>query len=238
MNFAAAFARGDRFLLEGALGERLKREYGLMPVPPCGLGRPFDDRAWAGSLENSVAGVWPHCPQIWPPLPGHHAHAPGQPKPSGPGGAGAALIQDSVAFLRQVLAECTGPTWLGGMVGCHGDAYTGTGRYRKRKQSHFTAGRLTCWPQPAQIFCLEPCCPPCPEAGGIGPGHGRDGASLYFEFYHPEKRLPDRWNFHCFGDCADRRKPHSPLRSAIWQTVSIRRLSVRPCLSLGMIRAW
>ena len=35
--FSAAFARGEIFLMEGALGERLKRDYGLLPHPNVAL---------------------------------------------------------------------------------------------------------------------------------------------------------------------------------------------------------
>lgn len=35
--FVKAFVQGRRFLMEGSLGERLKREYGLNPDPDVGL---------------------------------------------------------------------------------------------------------------------------------------------------------------------------------------------------------
>lgn len=36
-NLLSAFARGDLYLMEGALGERLKREFGLLPHPEVAL---------------------------------------------------------------------------------------------------------------------------------------------------------------------------------------------------------
>ncbi|MDD3244436.1 MAG: hypothetical protein PHD32_12080 [Eubacteriales bacterium] len=37
MNWEACFAQHDTLMMEGALGERLKREYGLKPDPQVAL---------------------------------------------------------------------------------------------------------------------------------------------------------------------------------------------------------
>ncbi len=182
MNFAAAFARGDRFLLEGALGERLKREYGLTPFPHVALAGLLTTEPGREALRT----LWLEY--------GHIAHRYGLPflatTPTRRAnrsrvareGLEAALIQDSVAFLRQVLAECTGPTWLGGMVGCHGDAYTGTGALSQKEAVSFHRWQTDLLAAAGADFLFGALLPTLPEAVGLAQAMAETGLPYILSF--------------------------------------------------------
>lgn len=126
-NFTNCFKNNDYILMEGALGERLKREYQL----------DFDAHVVMGNLVYSQKGrhalkcLWNEYAQI--------AYNHGFPfiattptrrvnkERVAMAGYSEAIIRDNVEYLKSIKEEQKGEMYIGGMFGCKGDAYTGLG---------------------------------------------------------------------------------------------------------------
>lgn len=155
MDFSAAFARGDRFLMEGALGERLKREYNLTPYPHVALAGFLTTPAG----RKALGALWLEYAQI--------AHRHGFPflatTPTrranrsrvAQEGLGEGLLRESVCFLRQVLEETEGPAWLGVWWAAVEMPIRERAPCLRRRPFPFTVGRQICWPKVGRIFCME-----------------------------------------------------------------------------------
>ena len=134
-----AFAREPLFLLEGALGERLKREYGLDisgPIAMAGLVREPAGRAALAALWRQYAAVAARYRlPFLATTPTRRANRARMAE----AGADAALIAENVAFLKEVLRDAGTPSFAGGLMGCRGDAYTGAGALSRCAGEHLPA---------------------------------------------------------------------------------------------------
>lgn len=125
MNFKECFANQNNILMEGALGERLKREYGLI----------FDDNVAMANLiysENgarALSNLWNEYIDIarryqlpfiatTPTRRANSERIANSPYTSD-------IISDNVAFLRKIQQNSNIEMYAGGLMGCRGDAYTG-----------------------------------------------------------------------------------------------------------------
>lgn len=182
MDFSAAFARGDRFLMEGALGERLKREYNLTPYPHVALAGFLTTPAG----RKTLGALWLEYAQI--------AHRHGFPflatTPTRRAnrsrvtqeGLGEGLLRESVCFLRRVLEETEGPAWLGGMVGCRGDAYTGEGALSQEEAVSFHSWQTNLLAEGGADFLYGALLPTLPEATGLAQAMARTGLPYILSF--------------------------------------------------------
>ena len=128
MNLRKLLSSGRPVLMEGALGERLKTEYRLTPDANVALARfVYQVRGM-----DALSKLWNEYYQI--------AADHGLPflatTPTRRAGRDFVLasawssdiIADNVKLLRHCLQERPGaPRFLGGLMGCRGDAYTGEG---------------------------------------------------------------------------------------------------------------
>lgn len=114
-------------LMEGALGERLKREYGLQAGGPAG----YADIIYQPGGRDALAAVWGSYIEV--------ARRHGLPflatTPTrrlnvysyARAGLSEAAVADNMALLREVKARAGLPMVAGGMMGCIGNAYTAEG---------------------------------------------------------------------------------------------------------------
>ena len=125
MEFAACFEQSRYLLLEGALGERLKREYGLK-IDGIAAMAPlvYDPQA-----QKALAALWGEYRGI--------AQKYGLPflattptrranrERTALAGYDEELLFDNIAFLKQVRQQTGGEQgmYLGALMGCRGDAY-------------------------------------------------------------------------------------------------------------------
>lgn len=192
MSFSSAFAQGQRFLLEGALGERLKREYGLAPDPQVGLARHCttpEGRAALGALWGQYAAI---------------AHRHGLPflatTPTRRGdrdrvqGAGltGALLQENVRFLQSLRRDWPGVGYVGGMVGCYGEAYTAQGALEEEAALDYHRWQLELLAEAGVEFLYAALLPTLPEATGLARAMGPTGLPYLLSFtLRREGCLPD-----------------------------------------------
>ena len=125
----------------GGLGERLKREYRLKPDPAVALATlveteqaaPRWKEIWGGYIAIAQAYHLPFLATT----PTRRANR----ERIGCSGFGDPILKDNVAFLQKLKAESSAAMYVGGLMGCRGDAYTGEGRWVSGRPGHSTAGR-------------------------------------------------------------------------------------------------
>lgn len=167
MDFAACFSRRTSLLMEGALGERLKREFLL----------PLDEQvALAGLVytrdgQNALNLLWSEYAAIaqkyrlpflatTPTRRANHDRVLASRFDSG-------IIKDNVAFLRQVQERQKAEMYVGGMFGCRGDAYTGEGALDCAESRRFHQWEIDLFAQAQVDFLYAALIPNAAEAAGI-----------------------------------------------------------------------
>lgn len=127
MDFKTCIASRPTILMEGALGERLKREFGLDingPVSMAGLVYEEKGRIALATLwkEYMVIAQRYQLPFIAT-TPTRRANK----ERVCMAGYDEAIIEDNVNFLREIKESSSVEMYIGGLMGCKGDAYTGDG---------------------------------------------------------------------------------------------------------------
>ena len=146
--------------MEGALGERLKREFGLDISGNVGMA----SLVYNAEGRNALRSLWLQYLSI--------ANEYGLPflattptrranhKRVLHSGYSISIIKDNVKFLQSVLKEIDHPSYLGGLMGCRGNAYTGEGNL-----SEDDAFKFHRWPvslrRPGQTSSLRELCQHC-----------------------------------------------------------------------------
>lgn len=123
--FEKCFYHSPHLLLEGALGERLKREYGIR------FDRHIDMGALAESTysRNALIEIWTgyaktakkyHLPFLAT-TPTRRTNKVRIQK----SGFRNSIIHSNTALLKEIKNSFSGEMYIGALVGCYGDAYTG-----------------------------------------------------------------------------------------------------------------
>lgn len=124
MGFGECFLKNKALLMEGALGERLKREYGLKidgTVAMASLVYSEDGRSALKNLWEGYADIAKrHSLSFIATTPTRRANKERMAE----SGYGDKIIKDNVDFLRSVQSEFKCESYIGGLMGCKGDAYT------------------------------------------------------------------------------------------------------------------
>lgn len=137
MDFRKCMETSQNILMEGALGERLKREYSLI----------FDEFvAMAGLIYEkkgalALSALWNEYIEI-----AHKYQLPfiattptrrANHERIGLSQYSESIIADNVSFLKNIQSNCGIEMYVGGLVGCKGDAYTGEGALSEREAVSF-----------------------------------------------------------------------------------------------------
>jgi len=154
-------------LLEGALGERLKREYALDisgEIAMAGLVCTAEGRAALAALWREYAAIADrhHLPFLAT-TPTRRANQERMASV----GADASLITENVAFLKETLRGFHVPTLAGVLMGCRGDAYTGAGALCEADAADFHAWQANAALAAGADFLMAGILPTLPEAVGI-----------------------------------------------------------------------
>jgi len=137
MNFRDCIKQNEFVLMEGALGERLKREYNLTfdeQIAMAGLiyeekGAFALNALWNEYIEIARKNQLPFIATT----PTRRANKERIPKADCP----ETVIVDNVAFLKNIQKNCEISMYVGGLMGCKGDAYTGEGALTEREAFEF-----------------------------------------------------------------------------------------------------
>lgn len=197
MDFASCLAARRSVLMEGALGERLKREYGLR----------FDDHVAMAGLVYEARGsaalieLWSEYADI--------AHRHGLPLLTATPTRRAnrervsasrydeSIIRDNVSLLRALQEQSTAEVHVGGLMGCKGDAYRATDVLPVAKARSFHAWQADLFADAGADYLYAGIMPALPEAIGMAQAMSDSGLPCIISFMvRGDGRLLDGTTLH------------------------------------------
>ncbi|MHB8129653.1 MAG: homocysteine S-methyltransferase family protein [Mobilitalea sp.] len=126
MNFVDCYQTNNVMLMEGAIGERLKREYSIDPDINVALAGHIyqveEKRALTEIFSQYIKIAEEYKLPIMLTTPTRRANKHNVEKSN----YNEDIIRDNVLFLKNLRAESSGDIFVGGLMGCKGDAYKAT----------------------------------------------------------------------------------------------------------------
>ena len=167
MDIKSCFLSGNTIIMEGALGERLKREYHI----------PFNEYVmWAGLVyqeagRTALNELWGQYIKIaenydlpfLATTPTRRANWERVQK----AGLDRTVIYDNVKFLQGLKQESGIEMYVGGLMGCRGDAYTGEGAMTESDSHEFHGWQANCFKEAGVDFLYAGIMPALSEAKGM-----------------------------------------------------------------------
>lgn len=167
MNFAECIKSRKNILMEGALGERLKREFLLSfdeNVVMSGLVYSNDGRSALKKLWSEYAEIAEdHNMPFLATTPTRRTNRERVEASN----FNAGIIKANVDFLRQVQREQKCEMYIGGLMGCKGDAYTGIGALSTQESQCFHDWEAGLFAQAKVDFLFAALIPNVEEAAGM-----------------------------------------------------------------------
>lgn len=167
MNFTDCMKMERPLLLEGALGERLKREYGLIfdkdldmsPLVYSESGRAALSRLWKEYMDIAKEYELPFLATT----PTRRTNLQRIQRT----GYDESIIKANVDFLRGIQKNSSQEMYVGALVGCRGDAYTGTGCLSQQEAYEFHKWETVLFAGAVVDFFYAALMPTLPEAAGM-----------------------------------------------------------------------
>lgn len=205
MNFRDCIKNNPIVLMEGALGERLKREYGIV----------FDEHVAMASLvynekgRNALQELWSEYIEIarkysFPFIATTPTRRANKERIS-VSEYSEKIIADNVQFLKDVQKNCKIEMYAGALIGCKGDAYTGKDTLTEYEAYDFHSWTIKHFSEAGTDFLYAGIMPCLPEAAGLAmaasdsklpyiisftvqaDGHLIDGTSIADAIYYIDK---------------------------------------------------
>lgn len=185
MGFTECIRQKDKILMEGALGERLKREYHLT----------FDENIAMAKLIYEEKGALA-LKQLWmeyldiakkynlpflATTPTRRANKERVLK----AGCDGSVIMDNVKFLQDIqksAQEINTQMYVGGLMGCKGDAYTGEGALSETEAKEFHKWQADLFAKAGVDFLYAGIMPTLPEAAGMAAAMSDTGLPYMISF--------------------------------------------------------
>ena len=182
MTLSECFEKNQIILMEGALGERLKREYGLQPDPEIALaslilednGKRALHEIWMQYLNIAKKYQLPFMATT-PTRRANHdrmKHA----------GYHENLIAKHVAELKAIKENSDTEMYVGGLMGCKGDAYTGEGALQTQKAKEFHKWQADLFLRENVDFLFAGIMPQITEAVGMAQAMSETGIPYIISF--------------------------------------------------------
>ncbi len=182
MGFTECISQNKTILMEGALGERLKREYGLT----------FDENVAMANLiyqekgKIALANLWNEYVDIarkyklpfLATTPTRRANSERVKKAN----CSENIIADNVNFLREIQQKSDIEMYVGGLMGCKGDAYTGEGALSESEAYDFHRWQVDCFARSNADFLYAGIMPVLTEAAGMAKAMESTGLPYIISF--------------------------------------------------------
>ncbi len=212
MTLQDCFQTRDALLMEGALGERLKREYGIT----------FDDQVAMAALlyaphsRAAVRALWLQYAAMAKrhglPFLATTTTRRANKERVAAAGLTRALLADNVRFLQEVREEADTQMYAGGLMGCRGDAYTGVGALSEAEAKDFHAWQAEGFAEAGADFLYAAIMPTLPEAKGMARALAATGLPYLISFtIRKDGRLIDGTFVHDAIQAIDAAAPSPPL---------------------------
>ena len=167
MEFRECMKQQKSILMEGALGERLKREFNLVPdenVFLASLVYSEDGRNALDKLWSEYAGIaLKYNLPFLATTPTRRVNKERIEKSI----YDSSIVQANVNFLRLVQTQQIGEMYVGGLLGCKGDAYTGEGSLDMKEAQMFHTWEAKLFADAKVDFMYAALMPTLGEAAGI-----------------------------------------------------------------------
>jgi len=197
MDFASRLAAGRSVLMEGALGERLKREQGLAFDEHVALaGLVYDARG-----RQALVDLWSEYADIaqrhgLPLLAATPTRRANRDRVSA-SRYDRRIIGDNVLMLRGVQERSAAELYVGGLMGCRGDAYRPTDVLSARAARSFHAWQAALFADAGADFLYAGIMPALPEAVGMAQAMSDSGLPYIVSFMiRDDGRLLDGTTIH------------------------------------------
>ena len=182
MNFRDCINQNKFVLMEGALGERLKREYGLTfdeHIAMAGLiyeekGAAALTALWKEYLDIARENGLPFIATT----PTRRANKERIAKASCP----ETVITDNVTFLKNIQSDCGTEMYVGGLMGCKRDAYTGEGALSEQEAYDFHCWTVEQFDKAGVDFLYAGIMPTLSEAAGLARAIDETGLPYIISF--------------------------------------------------------
>lgn len=176
------FKNQELFLMEGALGERLKRDFNLdisgiaamAPLVYTEEGRKALQSLWTEYMNIAAAAGLPFLATT----PTRRANKERVLN----GGYSERIINDNVLFLKSVLSKSPGLCYTGGLLGCRGDAYTGDGCLSESEAYLFHKWQVDLFKDAGVDFLMAGIMPTLSEAKGMAKAMATSGLPYVISF--------------------------------------------------------
>lgn len=182
LDFETCVRTRHAILMEGALGERLKREYHLV----------FDEQVAMARLvereegRRALCSLWTEYAEIAKrhrlPLLATTPTRRANRERIERAGCDAALNARNVAFLREVQAESGAEMYVGGLMGCKGDAYSGADGLTAAQAAAFHGWQAEQFRAAGADLLYAGIMPALPEAVGMAQAMGATGLPYLISF--------------------------------------------------------
>lgn len=166
MTFTDCFNTHNVLLMEGALGERLKREYLLKIDGPIAMAGLIHSTAGRRALENLWNGYARIASDFHLPFLATTPTRRLNKERIAVSCAAPSILRDNVDFLRHIAQQHT-RMFTGGMLGCRGDAYTGFDCLSLEESRSFHSWEAELFSETGVDFLYAALIPTLPEAAGM-----------------------------------------------------------------------
>ena len=178
MSLISCFEQNDILLMEGALAERLRRERHLSFDEDVALASLIYENAGREALaalwNGYIATARRHGLPFIATTPTRRANRERVLRSRFDG----AIIEDNVAFLRALARESGIEMYVGGLMGCRGDAYSAQSALGPSDAKRFHAWQACLFAHAGADFLYAGIMPSLPEA--IGMAQAMEGAGLTY----------------------------------------------------------
>lgn len=197
MSFISCYDKNQFLLMEGALGERLKREYNLQP--DCDVA--FADIIYRKGGKEALNELWSQYIDaakksglsFIATTPTRRANKERVFR----AGRNERIIYDNVANLRQLCDASGIEMHIGGLMGCKGDAYKATGILQAEEAEEFHFWQADLFRQAGVDFLYAGIMPALPEILGMAKAMEKTGLPYIISFMiRGDGRLIDGTTIH------------------------------------------
>lgn len=182
MDFNTCIDTYQSILMEGALGERLKREYNLKTDGTAGIA----ELAFSARGADALKALWHEYLEIaenyglpfLATTPTRRANRERARK----SGFGEELIYRNAELLKEIKKHAKTPMFIGGLMGCKGDSYTGSGALSVSSAEEFHSWQANLFKRAEVDFLYSGIMPCISEAMGMANAMAKTGLPYIISF--------------------------------------------------------
>lgn len=182
MDFKDCIKKQQNILMEGALGERLKREYNLNFNDYVAMAKLIYDTKGQSALKSLWQEYIDIAQKYGLPFLATTPTRRANKERVEQAGCNSSIIIDNVKFLREIQQENNIEMYVGGLMGCKGDAYTGEDALSESDARTFHKWQADLFCKAKADFLYAGIMPTLPEAIGMAKAMSETGLPYIISF--------------------------------------------------------